>query len=66
MKYKDAYQKNILGHYLGSFEDPHQIHCMKVEAMKSDVSVAVILFLPSCFNLEKAQLCFLMECSFYP
>ncbi|XP_059708466.1 nebulin isoform X20 [Haemorhous mexicanus] len=36
VKYKDAYQKNILGHYLGSFEDPHQIHCMKVEAMKSD------------------------------
>ncbi|XP_037998031.1 nebulin isoform X32 [Motacilla alba alba] len=36
VKYKDAYQKNILGRYLGSFEDPHQIHCMKVEAMKSD------------------------------
>ncbi|KAM6307451.1 nebulin [Aegotheles albertisi] len=36
VKYKDAYQKNIVGHYLGSFEDPHQIHCMKVEAMKSD------------------------------
>ncbi|XP_049672890.1 nebulin [Accipiter gentilis] len=36
VKYKDAYQKNILGHYLGSFEDPHHIHCMKVEAMKSD------------------------------
>ncbi|KAM6397854.1 nebulin isoform 15-T15 [Pluvialis apricaria] len=35
-KYKDAYQKNILGHYLGSFEDPHHTHCMKVEAMKSD------------------------------
>ncbi|KAM6349109.1 nebulin [Alca torda] len=36
IKYKDAYQKNILGHYLGSFEDPHHTHCMKVEAMKSD------------------------------
>ncbi|XP_066046553.1 nebulin isoform X12 [Chamaea fasciata] len=36
VKYKEAYQKNILGHYLGSFEDPYQIHCMKVEAMKSD------------------------------
>uniref|UniRef100_A0A8C4VED1 Nebulin n=1 Tax=Falco tinnunculus TaxID=100819 RepID=A0A8C4VED1_FALTI len=35
-KYKDAYQKNILGHYLGSFEDPHHTHCMQVEAMKSD------------------------------
>ncbi|XP_048164692.1 nebulin isoform X5 [Corvus hawaiiensis] len=36
VKYKDAYQKNILGHYLGSFEDPHYNHCMQVEAMKSD------------------------------
>nr|XP_009664794.1 PREDICTED: nebulin [Struthio camelus australis] len=36
VKYKDAYQKNILGHYLGSYEDPHHTHCMKVEAMKSD------------------------------
>ncbi|XP_030309704.1 nebulin [Calypte anna] len=36
IKYKDAYQKNILGHYLGSFEDPYHVHCMKVEAMKSD------------------------------
>ncbi|XP_068263705.1 nebulin isoform X5 [Nyctibius grandis] len=36
VKYKDTYQKNILGHYLGSFEDPHHTHCMKVEAMKSD------------------------------
>ncbi|XP_065493851.1 nebulin [Caloenas nicobarica] len=36
VKYKDVYQKNILGHYLGSFEDPHHTHCMQVEAMKSD------------------------------
>ncbi|XP_068877435.1 nebulin [Aphelocoma coerulescens] len=36
VKYKDTYQKNILGHYLGSFEDPHYNHCMQVEAMKSD------------------------------
>ncbi|XP_039234942.1 nebulin isoform X1 [Pipra filicauda] len=36
VKYKEAYQKNILGHYLGSFEDPHHTHCMQVEAMKSD------------------------------
>ncbi|XP_010075742.1 PREDICTED: nebulin-like, partial [Pterocles gutturalis] len=36
VKYKDAYEKNILGHYLGSFEDPYHTHCMQVEAMKSD------------------------------
>lgn len=56
VKYKDAYQKNILGHYLGSFEDPHQIHCMKVEAMKSDVSVAIILFSPSYFHFRESSI----------
>ncbi|XP_044097996.1 nebulin [Neovison vison] len=35
-KYKDAYVQNILGHYVGSFEDPYQIHCMKVSAQNSD------------------------------
>ncbi|XP_032211443.1 nebulin isoform X13 [Mustela erminea] len=35
-KYKDAYVQNILGHYIGSFEDPYQIHCMKVSAQNSD------------------------------
>lgn len=56
VKYKDAYQKNILGHYLGSFEDPHHIHCMKVEAMKSDVSVAIILFSPSYFHFRESSI----------
>ncbi|XP_042334160.1 nebulin isoform X3 [Sceloporus undulatus] len=36
VKYKEAYQNNILGRYIGSFEDPYQTHCMKIEAMKSD------------------------------
>lgn len=53
VKYKDAYQKNILGHYLGSFEDPHHTHCMQVEAMKSDVSVTIILFSPSYFHFRE-------------
>ncbi|XP_006157694.1 nebulin isoform X2 [Tupaia chinensis] len=35
-KYKDSYVKNMLGHYLGSFEDPYQTHCMKVSAQNSD------------------------------
>ncbi|XP_035879397.1 nebulin isoform X21 [Phyllostomus discolor] len=35
-KYKDSYVQNILGHYIGSPEDPHQIHCMKVSAQNSD------------------------------
>ncbi|XP_067405578.1 nebulin isoform X28 [Emydura macquarii macquarii] len=36
IKYKDAYQKNILGHYIGSYEDPYHTHYMNVAAMKSD------------------------------
>ncbi|XP_015265715.1 PREDICTED: nebulin [Gekko japonicus] len=36
VKYKEAYQNNILGRYIGSYGDPYQAHCMKVEAMKSD------------------------------
>uniref|UniRef100_A0A452SPM8 Nebulin n=1 Tax=Ursus americanus TaxID=9643 RepID=A0A452SPM8_URSAM len=35
-KYKDSYLKNILGHYVGSFEDPYHTHCMKVAAQNSD------------------------------
>ncbi|KYO18010.1 nebulin-related-anchoring protein isoform A [Alligator mississippiensis] len=35
-RYKDLYKKNVLGHYIGSYEDPHLAHCMKIEAMKSD------------------------------
>ncbi|XP_004375436.1 nebulin [Trichechus manatus latirostris] len=35
-KYKDSYVKNILGHYVGSFEDPYQIHCRNVSAQNSD------------------------------
>uniref|UniRef100_A0A670IFX7 Nebulin n=1 Tax=Podarcis muralis TaxID=64176 RepID=A0A670IFX7_PODMU len=36
VKYKEGYQQNILGRYIGTFEDPYQSHCMKVAAMKSD------------------------------
>ncbi|XP_004703989.1 nebulin [Echinops telfairi] len=37
-KYKDSYVKNILGHYVGTFEDPYETHCMKVSAQNSDKS----------------------------
>uniref|UniRef100_A0A8C0GSY1 Nebulin n=1 Tax=Chelonoidis abingdonii TaxID=106734 RepID=A0A8C0GSY1_CHEAB len=36
VKYKDAYQKNVLGHYIGSYENPYHTHYMNVAAMKSD------------------------------
>ncbi|XP_053114280.1 nebulin isoform X5 [Hemicordylus capensis] len=36
VKYSEPYKANILGKYIGTFEDPYQAHCMRVEAMKSD------------------------------
>ncbi|XP_066543724.1 nebulin isoform X4 [Amia ocellicauda] len=36
IKYKNTYEKKIKGHYIGSYEDPYMVHCMKVEGMKSD------------------------------
>ncbi|XP_053326911.1 nebulin isoform X4 [Spea bombifrons] len=36
LKYKDHYQKNILGHYVGSYEDPYMLHCSKVSNMMSN------------------------------
>lgn len=42
-KYKDLYVKNILGHYVGSFEDPYHTHCMKVAAQNSDVSLKTMV-----------------------
>ncbi|XP_070624089.1 nebulin isoform X15 [Bos indicus] len=35
-KYKDSYLKDILGHYVGSYEDPYHTHCMRVSAQNSD------------------------------
>ncbi|KAM4697895.1 LOW QUALITY PROTEIN: nebulin [Rhinophrynus dorsalis] len=36
LKYKDHYQKNIVGHYVGSYEDPYMLHCSKVANLISD------------------------------
>ncbi|XP_069472566.1 nebulin isoform X7 [Ambystoma mexicanum] len=36
VQYKDAYQTKILGHYIGSHEDPYMLHCMKVASLRSD------------------------------
>nr|XP_033800807.1 nebulin isoform X21 [Geotrypetes seraphini] len=34
--YKDKYQQEVLGRYIGSFEDPHMLHCLKVGSLRSD------------------------------
>ncbi|XP_053352988.1 nebulin [Clarias gariepinus] len=34
--YKDKYDNEIKGHYIGSYEDVNTLHCQRVEEMKSD------------------------------
>ncbi|XP_030641691.1 nebulin [Chanos chanos] len=34
--YKEKYENEIKGHYIGSYEDMHMLHCQKVEEIKSD------------------------------
>lgn len=60
-KYKDSYLKNILGHYVGSYEDPYYAHCMKVTAQNSDVSFKTIASLS---KLHEHKGCILMSISF--
>ncbi|XP_060785938.1 nebulin isoform X4 [Neoarius graeffei] len=36
MHYKDKYDKEIKGHYIGSYEDVNMLHCQRVEELKSD------------------------------
>ncbi|CAN2389051.1 Nebulin-like [Pristimantis euphronides] len=36
LKYKDHYQRNVQGHYIGSYENPHMLHCAKVSNMISE------------------------------
>lgn len=38
MNYKDKYEKEVKGHYIGSYEDINMLHCQRVEELKSDVS----------------------------
>uniref|UniRef100_A0A3Q3IT79 SH3 domain-containing protein n=1 Tax=Monopterus albus TaxID=43700 RepID=A0A3Q3IT79_MONAL len=35
--YKNKYDNEVKGHYIGSYEDLYTLHCQKVEEMKSDV-----------------------------
>ncbi|XP_069011096.1 nebulin [Embiotoca jacksoni] len=36
--YKDKYENEVKGHYIGSYEDLYMLHCQKVEEMKSEQS----------------------------
>lgn len=42
-RYKDWYVQNMLGHYVGSPEDPYQAHCMRVSAQNNDVSLKTVV-----------------------
>ncbi|XP_040912851.1 nebulin isoform X2 [Toxotes jaculatrix] len=35
-RYKDKYDNEVKGHYIGSYEDLYMLHCQKVEEMKSE------------------------------
>ncbi|XP_026231878.1 nebulin isoform X5 [Anabas testudineus] len=34
--YKDKYNSEVKGHYIGSYEDVYMLHCQKVEEMKNE------------------------------
>lgn len=36
--YKEKYENEVKGHYVGSYEDIYMLHCQKMEEMKSQVS----------------------------
>lgn len=36
--YKDKYESEVKGHYIGSYEDLYMLHCQKVEEMKNEVN----------------------------
>uniref|UniRef100_A0A672T973 Nebulin n=1 Tax=Sinocyclocheilus grahami TaxID=75366 RepID=A0A672T973_SINGR len=38
IRYKEKYENEVKGHYVGSYEDVFTVHCQKVEELKNDVS----------------------------
>ncbi|MEQ2205322.1 hypothetical protein XENOCAPTIV_017720 [Xenoophorus captivus] len=36
VRYKEKYDNEVKGHYIGSYEDLYMVHCQKVEEMKSE------------------------------
>uniref|UniRef100_A0A674DR72 Nebulin n=1 Tax=Salmo trutta TaxID=8032 RepID=A0A674DR72_SALTR len=41
--YKDKYESEVKGHYIGSYEDIYMQHCKKMEEIKSEVSGGFVL-----------------------
>uniref|UniRef100_G3N6X8 Nebulin n=1 Tax=Gasterosteus aculeatus TaxID=69293 RepID=G3N6X8_GASAC len=35
-RYKEKYDREVKGHYIGSYEDVYMLHCQKMEEMKSE------------------------------
>uniref|UniRef100_A0A8C1U0K1 Nebulin n=1 Tax=Cyprinus carpio TaxID=7962 RepID=A0A8C1U0K1_CYPCA len=38
VRYKEKYENEVKGHYVGSYEDVFTVHCQKMEELKNDVS----------------------------
>lgn len=67
MHYKDKYDNEIKGHYIGSYEDVNMLRCQKVEELKSDVSNLYVIghFFTHQISLNSCtQLHFIPYCAF--
>uniref|UniRef100_A0A8C2FAW4 Nebulin n=1 Tax=Cyprinus carpio TaxID=7962 RepID=A0A8C2FAW4_CYPCA len=43
VRYKEKYENEVKGHYVGSYEDIFTVHCQKMEELKNDVSYPNVL-----------------------
>uniref|UniRef100_A0A672PWT9 Nebulin n=1 Tax=Sinocyclocheilus grahami TaxID=75366 RepID=A0A672PWT9_SINGR len=42
VRYKEKYENEVKGHYVGSYEDIFTVHCQKMEELKNDVKYMII------------------------
>uniref|UniRef100_A0A3Q3IH06 SH3 domain-containing protein n=1 Tax=Monopterus albus TaxID=43700 RepID=A0A3Q3IH06_MONAL len=68
--YKNKYDNEVKGHYIGSYEDLYTLHCQKVEEMKSDKNykadyddMKTSCFFPQTITAEYEATKKLQECS---
>ncbi|KAM3607132.1 uncharacterized protein V6R79_002158 [Siganus canaliculatus] len=68
--YKDKYENEVKGHYIGSYEDLYMLHCQKIEEMKSDQSykseyedIKTRCFFPQTITPEYEALKKVQQCS---
>uniref|UniRef100_A0A8C7ULJ0 Nebulin n=1 Tax=Oncorhynchus mykiss TaxID=8022 RepID=A0A8C7ULJ0_ONCMY len=55
--YKDKYENEVKGHYIGSYEDIYTQHCKKMEEIKSEVSSGFVSFSPLLYDVSILKPC---------